>query len=188
MQGGQQQDEHHRLEHSGHRAPGARHRKVAHVDVALLREIVILAKMFGFPNPRAHNLPLSGQQQGEPDGVGVEERGQRLVHDVEHVAQRHGVDGLAVVAERVEVKVPRRGQQQRQQVGDGHRQQHEVGGRAHVLLGEHPHDQQIGDQREHQQEGKDAPEQHHAQVVGHVAADVQQKRNLIPGPPQIEFG
>jgi hypothetical protein len=79
---------------------------------------------------------------------------------------------FVVVAEGVHVEEPGRREEQGEHVRQGHGHQHCVGGRAHVPLGQHHHDQRVGDHGHHQQKG------HHVaverlrvpdrQLIGHV--------------------
>jgi len=142
------------------------------------------------------HLPLDGQGEREPDGRGVEQRWYDLVHGVPRVARLDRRQRLVVVAERVHVEQPRGREQQREHVGQGHGHEHHVGGRSHVPLGQHDHDQSVGHDGHQQQErhdepvhGPGVPDRHlggHVQiatVVGLVAAlrrsvEVEQARQV----------
>jgi len=77
-------------------------------------------------------IPVEGEGDGEPDGCGVAGGRQVVrqgrVRDAPVV--RHPV---AVAPRRVEVEVVRQRQQPGQRVGDGHADEHRVGGVAHRL-------------------------------------------------------
>ena len=116
--------------------------------------------------------PLHGQCEGEPDGRCVEHGGDDFVHDVPSVAGAYRREWLVVVAERIHVEEPRRREEQGEHVGEGHGHEHGVGGSAHVPLGQHHHDQCVGDDGDHQQEG------HHIAVHGLCVADGQLARHI----------
>ena len=116
--------------------------------------------------------PLHGQCKGEPDGRCVEHGGDDFVHDVPSVAGAYRREWLVVVAERIHVEEPRRREEQGEHVGEGHCHEHGVGGSAHVPLGQHHHDQCVGDDGDHQQEG------HHITVHGLCVADGQLARHI----------
>ena len=110
--------------------------------------------------------PLHGQCKGEPDGRRVEHGGDDFVHDVPSVAGAYRREWLVVVAERIHVAEPRRREEQGEHVGEGHGHEHGVGGSAHVPLGQHHHDQCVGDDGDHPQGG------HHITVHRLCVADV----------------
>lgn len=116
---------------------------------------------------------MARKQYGAPDRGGVKEGGQRLHHVIVEVAPGRRMKQVAVVAEGVEIKVPRHGEDERQQVGDGHRQQHLVGGRAHVGPREHHHDDDVGHHGDQEEDGRDEAEQHDAVLHRHVAGDIE---------------
>lgn len=119
----------------------------------------------------------------------MKERGEHLVHDVKEVAGARRVERVgraAVVAQRVQVEVPGGGREEGEQVGDGHRQQHQIGRCAHVRLAEHQYDEEVGDERGHEEKGEDVAEEDHAQVLRDVAADVQQEGDVVPGHKKNE--
>lgn len=105
----------------------------------------------------AAHLPLDGQGEGEPDGRGVEHGGYDLVHGVPRVARLNRRQRLVVVAQRVHVEQPRGREQEREHVGQRHGHEHHVGGRAHVPLGQHHHDQRVGHDSDQQQKRHDEP-------------------------------
>jgi len=103
------------------------------------------------------HLPLHGQGEREPDGRGMEHGGYDLVHGVPRVARLDRRQRLVVVAQRVHVEQPRGREQEREHVGQRHGHEHHVGGRAHVPLGQHHHDQRVGHDGDQQQERHDEP-------------------------------
>lgn len=90
------------------------------------------------------------------------------------VAQADGPEGLVVVPEGVHVDKPRRRHQQREDVAQGHRHQHHVGGRAHVPPAQHHHDQGVEDHSHDEQEGHGVSEERDGVPDGHFVGDVQQ--------------
>jgi len=119
------------------------------------------------------HLPLNGQGEREPDGSGVEHGGYDLVHGVPRVARLDRRQRLVVVAQRVHVEQPRGREQQREHVGQGHGHEHHVGGRAHVPLGQHDHDQRVGHDGDQQQERHDVPVHGPGVLDRHLGGNVQ---------------
>ncbi|KAH9407951.1 hypothetical protein TYRP_011602 [Tyrophagus putrescentiae] len=189
VQGGHQKDRRHRLDHPRHGAPAASQAEVAHVDVPAKKKLPIInhlsttyQQLINSYNTSKSEVPLSGKEQRQPDGVGVKERGEHLVHDVKEVAGARRVERVgraAVVAQRVQVEVPGGGREEGEQVGDGHRQQHQIGRCAHVRLAEDQYDEEVGDERGHEEKWEDVAEEGHAQVLRDVAADVQQEGLML---------
>jgi len=66
------------------------------------------------------DVALDGQGKGQPDGCRVEVLRYDLVHDAVGVAGGQMLQRFAIVAERVEVAEPRRREDQRQHIGQGH--------------------------------------------------------------------
>ena len=120
----------------------------------------------------ARTSPLHGECKGEPDGRCVEHGRDDFVHDVPSVAGAYRREWLVVVAERIHVEEPWGREEQREHVGEGHGHEHGVGGSAHVPFGQHHHDQCVGDDGDHQQEG------HHIAVHGLCVADGQLARHI----------
>lgn len=119
------------------------------------------------------HLPLDGQCEREPYGRGVEQRWYDLIHGVPCVARLDRRQRLVVVAKRVHVEQPRGREQQREHVGQGHGHEHHVGGRSHVTLGQHDHDQRIGHDGHQQQERHDEPVHGSGVLDRHLGGHVQ---------------
>lgn len=125
---------------------------------------------------------LTCEKKRQPDAVGVKECRQHLVHNVKEVTGARWVErvGVLVIAQRVQVKVPGGRGEEREKVRNGHRQKDQVGGRTHVRLRENDHNEKIGDEGGHEEEGQYVAKEDDAQVLGHVSADVQQEGDVVP--------
>lgn len=78
-----------------------------------------------------------------------------LVHHSPSIASSDREQGLVMVAEGVHVEQPRCRNQEGEEVAKCHRHEDNVGGRPHVALAQHDHDQGVGQQRDEEQKGHD---------------------------------
>lgn len=117
-------------------------------------------------------LPLPGEQNGEPDGGGVEHHWNVFGHHIEQVAEFATCGQNSMLAKGVHVEVHRRRADQREKIGDGQPQQHQVGGRTHVWACEDADGERVGEECGGHQEGHDAAVHHAGVLDRHHLGDV----------------
>ena len=85
---------------------------------------------------------------------------------------------------------PRRGEDDGEQVGDGHGHEDEVGGGARVLLAQHDDDQDVGEEGHGQDDRHHVPVDRHGQLprpIPRRAVDVVAVAGVPAGPQRVEL-